>query len=105
MFIGGILRTGDGLQPDHRPAERRAERLALGIGERRLARLANGPRLLGRARRRRLLDQRIDDREEVAPAAPVRLAVALDEPGALRDFPGEAGVALRRLGDERQPPL
>src|SRR5690349_16476875 len=71
MFMRAILGAGDRLQPHHRLAERGAERLAFRVGERRLARLADRLRLLGGARGGRVVDQRVGDGEEVAPAAAV----------------------------------
>src|SRR5437660_10120166 len=100
-----ILRSGDRPEPDHRLAERRAERLALGVGERGLARFADRRRLRTRVGGVRVFHQRIDDGEEVRLAAPMRLAVTLDETGALGDLEGETGIAPCRLGDQAQPAL
>src|SRR5688572_28357345 len=94
-----------GLQPYDGLSELLAQRLAFRIGERRLARLADRRRLLAQVRGRRVLHQRVEDGEEVALAATVRLAVALDEPRALGDLAGERDVALRRLGDMGEPAL
>ena len=85
----GFYVRADLLEPDDRLAERVAERLALGIGERRLARLADRGRLLARVGGGRVLDQRVEDGEEVSLAAPVGLAVALDEARAFGDLARE----------------
>src|SRR5436190_18198021 len=97
------LRRFYGLHPDDGLAERAAERLALGIGERRVARLVDRFRLLARIGGRRVLDQRVGDGEKVALAAAVRVAVALDEPRAFGDLVGELAVALRCLADHAEP--
>src|SRR4051812_35411307 len=100
-----LLRRFYGLHPDDGLAERGAKRLALRIGECGVARLPDRLRLLAHICRRRVLDQRVGDGEEVALAAPVRLAIALDEAGAFRDLIAELAVALRRLGHHAEPAL
>src|SRR6267142_1003139 len=70
-----------------------------------LPRLADRRRLRARVGSVRVFHQRIDDGEEVRLAAPMRLAVTLDEARAFGDLEGEAGVAPCRLGDEAQPAL
>src|SRR6185503_15737108 len=94
-----------GLHPDHGLAQRLTQRLAFGIGERRLARLADGRGLLAHVRGRRVLDQRVDDGEEIRLPAPVRVAVALDQARALGDLDGEAHVARGRGSHQLQPAL
>src|SRR5207237_5407237 len=84
-----LLRRFYGLHPDHGLAEGGAERLAFRIGERGIARLADRGCLLARVGGRRVLDQRVGDGEKVRLAAAMRLAVALDEPRALRHFVGQ----------------
>src|SRR5919106_284844 len=94
-----------GLEPHHGLAECLAERLPLGIRQRRFPRFADRRSLLARVGRRRVLDQRVYDRQEIPLAAPVRLAVALDEARALGDLAGEPPIAPRRLGDVAEPAL
>src|SRR5512147_673771 len=79
----------DRLEPGHRPPERAAERLAFWVGERRFARLADRLGLLERLRGRRVVHQRIEDREEIRAAAAVGFAVALEQRRAGGDFQGE----------------
>src|SRR6185436_32457 len=94
-----------GLHPDDGFAECLAERLALGVGERRLARLADRRRLLARVGRGRVFHQRVDDGEEVALAAAVGLAVALDQARAFGNFARQRQVAPRRLDHQPEPAL
>src|SRR5688572_28050064 len=94
-----------GLHTDHGLVEVHAERLPLGVGQRGLARLADRRRLLARIRGRRVVHQRVDDGEEVAFAAPVRLALALDQSGAFGDLARQRGVAPRGLGHQAEPAL
>src|SRR5262245_28636257 len=85
------------LRPQRRDAdrfERLLELAALRVGERGVA------RGLDRRRARRVGDEfpathdRVQDAQEVRLRAPVRFAVALDQPPAQRDLEREAEVAL-----------
>src|SRR5687768_15807121 len=93
------------LEPDHRLAEVGAERLAFRVGKRGLARLADRGRLLRRSGGGRVLDERVEDRQEVSLAAAVGLAVALDEARARRHLECQVGVAARRLARQGEPAL
>src|SRR5258708_23841626 len=73
-----ILRFGDGLHPDDGLAERRAERLALGVGERRVARLADRFRLLARIGGGGGLHQRRPPCPAISLAPAVRSPLTLD---------------------------
>src|SRR5262245_43667937 len=105
MASSRILRSRDLLQPDDRLAQSLAQRLALRVGQGGLASLANSLRLLGRVGSGRVLDQGIDDGKEVRLAAPVGLAVALDEAGASGQLKRKRDVAFGRVAHQPKPAL
>src|SRR5207244_3232592 len=84
--------------------QRQLELAPFRVGKRRLARLADRFDPGAVVRHRVALDERVEDPQEVALAALVRVAVALDQPAAQRNFQGEPCVSLRSRGHRRQPP-
>src|SRR5262245_66566214 len=105
MATSRILRSRDLLQPYDRLAQGLAERLPLRIRETGFARPAYGLRLLADVRHGRVLDQGVDDGEEVRLAAPVGLAVALDQARAIRHLACERDVASCRVVHQHKPAL
>src|SRR5262245_40381015 len=105
MATSRILRSRDLLQPYDRLAQGLAERLPLRIRETGFARPAYGLRLLADVRHGRVLDQGVDDGEEVRFAAPVGLAVALDETGASGQLERKRDVAFGRVAHQPKPAL
>src|SRR5215468_6051289 len=74
--------------------ERLLELAAVGIRERRFARLPDGRRAVG-VGERAARDDRVEDPQEVRLRAPVRLAVTLDQASAERNLEREPEVAGR----------
>src|SRR6267143_2379628 len=75
----------------------------LRVGKRRLACLLDRLDPGAIVRQGVALDERVEDPQEIALAALVRLAVALDQPAAQRYFERQARVPLRRRSDRGQP--
>src|SRR6266571_4740984 len=106
-----------GLRPAHEPDrlrhgrqrrdavafQRLLELTPFRVGERGLARLADRLRALSRIGDRAALDQGIEDAQEIAFAALVRFAIALDQTSAQGDLEREARVALCRARDRSEP--
>ena len=91
MHGGPLLRPEDGLR-HHRSRwravldQRAIQRLAAFVRERGFTRLPNGRRTRGDRRKRSSRRQMVDDMREIALAALVGRAIALDEAAAQRDF-------------------
>ena len=81
--------------------ERRGEAVAVLVGEGGVAQLGQGG---GRERATGAADD-AHQHAEVAPAALMRVAVALDEALALRHLDGEGGIDRGDASDLRQPRL
>src|SRR5207244_1051976 len=87
--------------------EAAGEALALGVLERRGAGAGDGVDALrdGERAGEDGADHALHDQAIIVAAAPVGVAVTLDQPGAFGDFEGELARARGGLGDQAEPGL